>query len=250
MMLQLRKLHKTFDGIEAVRDFDLDLQPGKITALIGPNGAGKTTIFNIITRFLPHSNGTIFWKGKDISRTSPYGVARMGISRTFQAIRLFRSLTVMDNLLIAKRKEKHEGVIPALFCRGAFKKQNREYRTEIEEQLKVFGLLDRADVPASALSYGQSKLIEILRAIATEPQLLLLDEPVAGLNPKMIDTIKSFLTTIVRDRGLTLFFIEHNMSFVSEIADWVVVLNYGSKIAEGTPESVRVDPGVVKAYLG
>lgn len=250
MILDLRKLHRAFDGIEAIKHFDLELQQGKITALIGPNGAGKTTLFNLVTGFVPLSGGEIVWMGQDISGTPPYGVARMGISRTFQEVRLFRSLTVMENLLMARRKEKHEGIISAILSRGAFKKQDLENRSVIEGWLEALALSDKADVPASALSYGQSKMLEILRAIVTHPKLLLLDEPVAGLNPRMIEIIRSFLTKVVRENGLTLFLIEHNMPFVSEIADRVVVLNHGTKIAEGTPESVRLDPRVLKAYLG
>lgn len=249
-MLQIRELSKSFDGIEAVKEFDLYLAPGKITALIGPNGAGKTTLFNLVTGFVSPTRGRIFWKERDTTGMPSHVIARLGICRTFQEVKLFRSLTVAENLLMAKRKGTHEGLWAALGRRAAFKNQARQHRRDCEESLHAVMLSDKADLPASALSYGQGKLLEILRAVATDPQLLLLDEPVAGLNPIMINTIRTFVTDLVERNGITVLLIEHNIPFVLEIADWVVVMDHGIKIAEGIPENIKNNPRVIEAYLG
>ncbi|HEC99295.1 MAG TPA: ABC transporter ATP-binding protein [Proteobacteria bacterium] len=249
-MLQIRELSKSFDGIEAVKEFDLDLAPGKITALIGPNGAGKTTLFNLVTGFVSPTRGRILWKEQNTTGMPSHVIARLGISRTFQEVKLFRSLTVAENLLMAKRKGTYEGLWAALVRRAAFKNQARQHRRDCEKSLQAVMLSDKADLPASALSYGQGKLLEILKAVATDPQLLLLDEPVAGLNPIMINTIRTFVTDLAKRNGITVLLIEHNIPFVLEIADWVVVMDHGIKIAEGIPEDIKKNSKVVKAYLG
>jgi ABC-type branched-subunit amino acid transport system ATPase component len=249
-MLQTINLNKSFDAIDAVQNFELKLAPGRITALIGPNGAGKTTLFNVITGFLVPTSGHVYWKGQKISHMFPFEIARLGISRTFQEVKLFRDLTIMDNLFMSKRKGKHEGLWSALFNRVAFKKFAQKCRFELQDELRSISLSDKADVLASELSYGQSKLVEIFRAAVTDPELLLLDEPVAGLNPAIISTVKTFLTRLVKQERVTIFLIEHNISFVLEIADWVVVMDHGVKIAEGVPDEIRKNPKVIDAYMG
>ena len=250
MTLQIRSLTKRFDGITAVRDLNLDLMPGKITALIGPNGAGKTTLFNLITGFLSPTQGHIHWHGLEITGKPAYTIARKGISRTFQEVKLFRSLSVMDNLMIAGRRNRHEGLWEALFRRRKIDKAAKDGRSVITPRLTALGLAKKIDVPAEELSYGQSKIVEITRAMATEPDMLLLDEPVAGLNPLMIETIQRLLKQYIAEMQKTLFIIEHNMPFVFKFADWVVVMDHGEKIAEGPPDAVRNDSRVIEAYLG
>ncbi|MBM4305210.1 MAG: ABC transporter ATP-binding protein [Deltaproteobacteria bacterium] len=249
-MLQAINLTKNFDGIEAVKSFELKLIPGKITALIGPNGAGKTTLFNLITGFLPPTGGRVYWKEQEISYRPPYEIARLGISRTFQEVKLFRTLTVMDNLLISKRKGKHEGLWSVLCHRKEFRKLAQQHSLELLDELNLLNLSDKANALSSDLSYGQSKLVEICRATAAKPDLLLLDEPVAGLNPVMVDNINTLLKRLMKNVGVTIFLIEHNIPFVFEVADWVIVMDHGEKIAEGVPEEIRNNPRVIEAYLG
>ncbi|NCB19813.1 MAG: ABC transporter ATP-binding protein [Bacteroidia bacterium] len=250
MSLKISKLNREFGGIKAVHDFDLTLPEGKITALIGPNGAGKTTIFNLITGFLRPTGGVISWRGQTISNVAPYHIVRRGISRTFQEVKLFRSLTVGENLLMAKSQRAYEGLFASFIQRKEISHNTRNLLEEISQALKGVQLDQKINSPASALSYGQSKLVEILRAALTGPELLLLDEPAAGLNPIMIDRIKTYILFLARERGMTILFIEHNIPFIFELADWVVVVDHGVKIAEGTPAAIKNAPGVIKAYLG
>ncbi len=248
MLLQIKNLEKSFDGIKAVNNCNFEVEENKIVALIGPNGAGKTTVFNLITGLIKADKGHIHFKGEPIDTLLPYRIAQQGLSRTFQLIRLFPKLSVMDNLLLAKHKEA-DNLFVTLFKPRFIKHEERSNRERCLEFLKVVGLEDKKDHLAKNLSYGQQKLLEIARILATEADLLLLDEPVAGVNPVMREKIKNVLLKLKKE-GKTILFIEHDMKFVMNLADKVVVLDGGQEIAVGTPKQIQNNPKVLEAYLG
>jgi ABC-type branched-subunit amino acid transport system ATPase component len=240
--------------VKAADRISFNLPRGRITALIGPNGSGKTTLFNIITGFLKPDVGSILFNGnsgksRELVRSAPHKIARAGIGRTFQNIRLFAQIPVLDNVLLAAKYPQSRGLAAALLNAGAVRSEEEKNRVKAIEHLKLVGLLNKKDSLAGDMSHGQRRLLEIARALALEPELLLLDEPMAGVFPAMVEEIKRIIYKLKED-GKTILFIEHDMKTVMDISDNVVVLNHGAKIAEGSPEQVGKNPEVISAYLG
>ncbi len=247
-VLEVKDLHKTFGGINAVAGCDFSVERGRIVALIGPNGAGKTTVFNLITGFLKSDKGKVILEGENITDLNPYKIAEKGISRTFQLIRLFPKMTVMENMLLAM-KHRHEGLFDALIKKKKMKELEKNNERRAMELLEFVNLYAKANELAGNLSYGQQKLLEIARALAQEPEIIMLDEPASGVNPTMLKKIGELLIKL-KKQGKTILFIEHDMEFVMNIADKVVVMDYGDEIAVGSPKEIQRNKRVIDAYLG
>lgn len=248
MLLEVKNLEKSFGGIKAVQDCDFAVDENKIVALIGPNGSGKTTLFNLITGLIAPNKGDIHFKGEPIAGLQPHEIARMGITRTFQLIRLFPKLTAMENLLLAKHQEG-EKFLSTILKPFYIKHEEKTNKERCLEFLRLVGLEEKKDSLAQSLSYGQQKLLEIARTLATEADFLLFDEPVAGVNPVMREKIKHTLLKL-KEEGKTILLIEHDMKFVMELADKVIVMDHGEEIAVGTPKQIQKNPKVLQAYLG
>lgn len=248
-LLSVQEVSKTFGGVKALDRCSFEVYTGQITALIGPNGAGKTTVFNVVSGLLNADHGAIQFNGRNINNLSPNRIARLGIGRTFQDNRIFPQMTALENVMLGMRFDGGESLASALARSKAMLREERENREKALAMLARVGLSQKADALAGGLSLGQRKLLEVAKALAAEPVFLMLDEPVAGLFPAMIQEMRRLIIEL-REAGRTVLFIEHNMNVVMNLADRVIVLNYGRRIAEGTPAEIQNNEEVVQAYLG
>ncbi len=248
-LLEAVELSRTFGGVHAVEGLSFSLPKGGIHSIIGPNGAGKTTLFNLITGLLRPSRGRILFKGEDVTGLAPERLARLGISRTFQNLQVFFNMTVLENILVGRHLHLHRNPISALLRLPGFRRAEVEARAQAERLLEEVGLGGLGSRPADSLPYGALKRLEIARALAADPELLLLDEPAAGCNERETREIAELLTRLA-GRGITIVLVEHDMRLVMGISDHILVLDHGRKLAEGSAEEVRRDPRVVEAYLG
>ncbi|HWQ31119.1 MAG TPA: ABC transporter ATP-binding protein [Negativicutes bacterium] len=249
-ILELKGLTKTFGGLTAVGNVDFRVEKDSITGLIGPNGAGKTTIFNLITGVYKVSSGNIIFEGKDIANKEPYMIADAGITRTFQNIRLFKKLTVYENVLTACHFNADYTLLDSVIRLPKFKKQEKALKDQAGELLKIMGLDSRKDLVANNLPYGLQRRLEIARALALRPKLLLLDEPAAGMNPEETEQLMTLISEIRTKFNLTILIIEHHMDLIMGVCENIMVLNFGCKLAEGTPREVQNNKSVIEAYLG
>ncbi len=249
-LLEVAHLTKSFRGLRALEDVTLSVESGEIRGVIGPNGAGKTTLFNCLTGYLAPTKGTIRFQGRDITGMKMPTVTRLGIARTFQNIRLFGALSVLDNVRTAQQLRTRFGVIEFLFGTGSFWRKERALTEQAMAHLELFGLAEQADRQASSLAYGMQRRLEIARALATSPKLLLLDEPAAGMNVSETDALHHMILNVRERFGVTIVLVEHDMRLVMNMCDRITVLNYGRVLATDTPEGVRRNPLVIESYLG
>lgn len=248
-ILKIDKIKKAFGGLVALNECSLDVKENSITGLIGPNGSGKTSLFNVITGFYKPDEGAVIFKGQEITRLSPHEITLEGIVRTFQITRVFSGLTVLENMLYAPKNQQGEKFLRALFQIGPIRRQEKINRQKAMDLLELVGLAELHSEYGANLSYGQKKLLELGRALLTSPELIMLDEPAAGINPTMIKKMSQVILDLHQE-GKTFLIIEHDMQFVMGICEKVFVLDFGAKISEGPPEVIQKDENVVKAYLG
>jgi branched-chain amino acid transport system ATP-binding protein len=252
-LFEIRGLTRDFGGVRAIDGLDLDVDDGQIVSVIGPNGAGKTTLFNLVTGMIPAGQGDILFEGRSIVGLRPSQILELGIARTFQNVRLFPEMSVRENVMVARHCRTRSGMLKAIFRAPSFRREEQQTRQRAEQALAFFGsrLIGwRFDTPARSLSYANRRRLELARAMASDPKLLLLDEPTAGMNPRETQELTELVRRLRDETGVTIVLIEHDMRVVKGVSDRVVVLDYGQKIAEGPYAAVASNDRVIEAYLG
>jgi len=249
-ILHCRGVEVTFGGVKALNKVDFSVALGSITAIIGPNGAGKTTLLNVVSGLVKANAGTVAFQGLDVSRFSPYRRAKAGSVRSFQNLEIFHNMSVLENVMTGCHRRIRYSVLDALLKTPSYWRDEQRCRQYAEKELEFVGLIDKKDMPASELPFGSQRLLELARAVASEPQLLLLDEPAAGLNIRETARLGDLIKKIRDEKGITVALVEHDMDLVMRISDTIMVLNFGEVIAQGSPLAIQKNPQVIAAYLG
>jgi len=249
-IMECKKVIKRFGGLVAVNEVEFAIEDGEIFGLIGPNGSGKTTLFNVISKVYKNDGGQVFFKGEDITNLPPHAIAYLGLGRTYQGSKVFPNLTLMDNVIVGRHCRTKGNLWDALIKTRRSRREERENREKALEVLELIGLADRKDQLVRDLPYAMRSIAGICIALATEPRLLMLDEPVAGLNPTETTEAMNMIKKIRDSAGITIFLVEHNMKAIMSTCERIMVINFGQKIAEGTPDQITNNPQVVEAYLG